>query len=127
MNPFEFVKSINFKTGNIIDRDYNTERYYVPFQTNKVFSMFPDTVLCANAMNGLYDLPKKMQYDYFYSCVKKKNRFSKWLKPEQDEFLEKVMSYYNVNRTRAKEYVSFMVEEDIEIFNKMTHIGGVKK
>jgi len=127
MNPFDFLKSINRKTGNIIDREPETEKYYVPFIINKALSMFPDTVLCANSMNKLYNLPKKMQYDYYYGCIKKKDRFSKWIKPEENPIIDMISQYYKVNKNRAKEYLSFMSEEDIEFLNKLTNIGGVSK
>jgi hypothetical protein len=127
MKPFEFVKSINLKTGNIIDIDAETERHYIPFFVNKNFSLFADTILCANVINGLYDLPKKMQYDYYYGCIKKKNRFCKWTKPEEEPVVDMIVEYYKVNRNRAKEYISIMTPEDIENLSKITNTGGPKK
>lgn len=127
MNPFDFLKSINDKTGNIIDRDNETEKHYNPFIVNRALSNFADTVLCANAMNTLNHLPKKMQYDYLYNCIKKKNRFSKWVKSVKTEEEEMIMNYYKISRTRAKEYLGLITEADIEKLKIITDTGGEKK
>ena len=128
MNPFDFVKSINDKTGNLIDRDPDTEKAYVPFIVNRAMSQFPDTVIAANTLNGLHFLDKKLQYDYLYHTVKKRKRFSKWVKPEWDEQAEiMVAEYYSVSRARAREYLSMMTEADKETLAFKTNTGGVKK
>jgi hypothetical protein len=128
MNPFDFVKSINDKTGNLIDRDPDTEKAYVPFIVNRAMSQFPDTVIPANTLNGLHFLDKKLQYDYLYHTVKKRKRFSKWAKPEWDEVSETtVAEYYDVSRVRAREYLSLMTEQDKESLFKLTNKGGIKK
>lgn len=128
MNPFDFVKSINDKTGNIIDRDPDTEKAYVPFIVNRAMSQFPDTVIAANTLNGLHFLDKKLQYDYLYHTVKKRKRFSKWAKPEWDEPSETMVAeYYNVSRVRAREYLAMMTEADKENLAFKTNTGGVKK
>lgn len=127
MNPFDFVKSINDKTGNLIDGNEDTERQYNPFIVNRSFSNFADTVLCANTMNQSHHLSKKMQYDYLYNCVKKKHRFSKWHKIEENESEEMIMNYYKVSRVRAKEYLTLLTEEDITHLKKLTYIGGSNK
>lgn len=124
MNPFDFVKSINNKTGNLIDSDPEVEKDYNPFLVNRALSNFPDTVLCANAMNTSHHLSKKMQYDYLYTCIKRKPRFSKWIKSTEDDMEQVVMDYYKVSRTRAKEYLAMMSETDIEDFKKLTYTGG---
>lgn len=128
MNPFDFVKSINDKTGNIIDRDPDTEKAYVPFIVNRAMSQFPDTVIAANTLNGLHFLDKKLQYDYLYHTVKKRKRFSKWAKPEWDESSETMVAeYYNISRVRAREYLAMMTEADKENLAFKTNTGGVKK
>jgi hypothetical protein len=68
-----------------------------------------------------------MQYDYLYNCVKKKHRFSKWHKIEENESEEMIMNYYKVSRVRAKEYLTLLTEEDITHLKKLTYIGGSNK
>ena len=128
MNPFDFVKSINDKTGNIIDRDPDAEKAYVPFIVNRALSQFADTTIAANTMNSMHHLDKRLQYDYLYHSLKKRKRFSKWVKPEWDEVSDKMVAdYYCVSRSRAREYLSLMTETDKEELIKRTNTGGVKK
>jgi|LakMenEpi03Aug12_release.lakeMendotaPanAssembly.Ray.scaffolds.fasta_scaffold584807_2 hypothetical protein len=128
MNPFDFVKSINDKTNNLIDQDPDTEKAYVPFIVNRAFSQFPDTVIAANTTNCMHHIDRKLQYDYLYYTLKPRKRFSKWIKPEWDESSEQLVAdYYKVSRVRAREYLSMMTEEDREELAKRTNTGGVKK
>jgi hypothetical protein len=126
MTPFDIIKNINNKTGNIFDKDFEAEKNYNSVIINKNFSFDPQTVLCANTLNGMHYLDKKMQYDYLYACVKKKNRYTKWIKSNEVENQDLVMDYYKINRDRAKEYLSIMDEEDIEILKTKTFTGGDK-
>lgn len=128
MNPFDFIKSINDKTGNMIDRDTDAEKAYVPFIVNRAFSQFADTVIPANTMNCMHHLDRKMQYDYLYNTLKKRKRFSKWIKPEWDEESEHMVAeYYKVSRIRAREYLSMMTEADRDDLKARTNTGGAKK
>ena len=77
MNPFEFVKSINEKTGHILADNGDLEKQYNAFLVNRGLSFTPDTILAANEMNVVPFLDKRMQYDYLYSTVRKKKRYSK--------------------------------------------------
>lgn len=128
MNPFDFIKSINDKTGNIIERDVELEKFYAPFIVNRTFSHFADTTIAANTMNCMHHLDHKLQYDYFYSTLKKRKRFSKWIKAEWNEEDEKlVANYYGVSRIRAREYLVMMNEIDKESLRNKTNTGGIKK
>ena len=128
MNPFDYVKSINDKTENLIDRDADCEKSYVPFIVNRSFSQFSDTVLLANTMNGMHHLDKKLQYDYLWNTIKKRKRFSKWCKPDWNIVEEEMVAgYYVVSRVRAREYLSLMTEADKEEIAFRTNIGGTKK
>jgi hypothetical protein len=127
MNPFDFVNSINDKTGNLIDRDFDKEKQYIPFVINRAFSQFPDTVMAANSMNTFPHLDKKLQYDFLYNSIKKRKRFSRWPKAEWDEEIGgMICEYYNVSKYRAREYMALMTEEDIEYLKRKTWKGGVK-
>jgi hypothetical protein len=64
MNPFEFVKSINEKTGNLLEGNQDLEKAYTPFLVNRGLSFTADTLLAANEMNAAPFLDKRMQYDY---------------------------------------------------------------
>ena len=93
MNPFEIVKQITFeKKDIIIDRE--SEKAYNPFMINRSLSYFNDTVLFANEMNRYWQLDAKLQFQFLLNIVRKRKRFSKWVKPETDSDIDAVREYY---------------------------------
>ena len=93
MNPFEYVNSINLSKKDIMHDDV-AEKAYAPFMVNRALSYFMDTVLFANEMNVNHHLDSKLQYHFLINIIKKKKRFSKWLKPTEVENLELIKEYY---------------------------------
>ena len=90
MSPFEFVKSINEKTGNILTDNKDLEKAYSPYLVNRGLSFTPDTLLAANEMNAVPFLDKRMHYDYLYTVVKKRKRYAKWIKAEKSEMEDQI-------------------------------------
>jgi hypothetical protein len=113
LSPFDFIKSINEKSENLIAVSPDAERDYIPFVVNRGLSFSSDTVLYANEMNCIPFADKRMQYDYLYYAVRRRKRFDKWMKPEQgdEELIQATMNRYGVNRRRATEYISLMSPE----------------
>jgi len=124
MNPFDFVNSINEKTGNLMDSSPDVERQYNSFIVNRTYSYRPDTILVSNTMNGLHHLDKRMQYDYYYATIKKSRKYSKWIKAEANPDEDAVMTLYAVSRRRAREYLSLMSSDDIKRVKEMIDTGG---
>ena len=64
MNPFDFVKDINYKKKDILqdDVDGHLEREYKAFLINRTFSLTSDSALHANEMNIRPQLDNKLQY-----------------------------------------------------------------
>lgn len=127
MNPFEFVKSINEKTGNLIAENPDLEKAYTPFLVNRGLSFTPDTILAANEMNASPFLDKRMQYDYLYSTVRKKKRYAKWIKAEQDDIEDLIIEYFQVSRRRATEYSALLTEKDLQEIRQKMNKGGIRK
>jgi len=127
MNPFEFVKSINEKTGNILEQNPDLEKAYTPFLVNRGLSFTPDTILSANEMNAAPFLDKRMQYDYLYSTVRKKKRYAKWIKAEQDDLEDLVVEHFQVSRRRATEYLALLSERDLQEIKERNNKGGIRK
>ena len=101
MNPFEYVTAINYtKTNMIVDEE--TEKGYLPYMSNRSLSYFQDTVAVANAMNQYHILDKKLQFDFLINIVRKRKRFSKWIKPEVVTDLEVVKEYYGYSNEKSK-------------------------
>ena len=127
MNPFEFVKSINEKTGNLLENNQDLEKAYTPFLVNRGLSFMADTVLAANEMNSAPFLDKRMQYDYLYASVRKRKRYAKWIKAEQDDLEDMIVEYYGVSRRKAAEYATMLTPEDVQFIKEKLNKGGTKK
>ena len=81
-NPFDYVNSINVTKKDIMPDDI-TEKAYPAFMVNRALSYFNDTVLYANEMNVNHHIDNKLQYHFLINIIRKKKRFSKWLKPRE--------------------------------------------
>jgi hypothetical protein len=116
LTPFDFIKSINEKTENLMDTTPDAEREYVPFVVNRGLSYSPDTILYANEMNCVPLTDKRMQYDYLYHSIRKRKRFDKWIKPEEmdEELLGLVMEAYKVGQKKAVEYIRMLPKERLD-------------
>ena len=69
-SPFDYVKNLNTKS----DYDYDLSGY-VPFLTNRAFAMHMDTILLAEEMNQYHELIPEMQYEFYFTAVRKGRRF----------------------------------------------------
>lgn len=123
MNPFEFVNSINITKKDLIvdnEKDYNS------FMVNRSLSYFNDTVLLANEMNKYHHLDGKLQYHFLLNTVRKRKRFSKWVKPETVNDIEAVKEYYGYSNDKARQVLPLLSPESlIKIKNKVQK-GGRK-
>ena len=126
MNPFDYLKSINTSKKNIMVDDI-TEKEYNAFIINKGLSFFPDTVLMANEMNINHHLDNRLQYDFLINIIKKKKRFTKWVKPQEVANLEIVKEYYGYSDEKAKSVLSLLNNEQIIELKQRIYKGGKRK
>jgi len=126
MNPFEYVSSINYNKRDIMVDDI-AEKEYNAYIINKALSFFPDTILFANEMNKFHHLDARLQYDFFINIIKKKQRFSKWLKPSEMENLELIKNYYGYSNEKAKSVLTLLSNEQIDELKKRMYKGGRTK
>lgn len=127
MKLSDYLNSINFDKQNLMDDTPDgeaAEKGYVPFVVNRCMSGFLDTILFANEMNSRPHLSKKMQYDFLLNSVRKRKRFSPWLKPETIENLGIVKEYYGYNNAKAHEALSLLSDEDILNIKMKLEKGG---
>tara|TARA_R100000951_G_scaffold112130_1_gene112004 strand:+ start:35 stop:409 length:375 start_codon:yes stop_codon:yes gene_type:complete len=124
MNLSEVLNSINHKKESIMDEDHLAEKEYVPFVVNKCLSYFSDTIFHVNEMNLRPDMDKKMQYDFLLQSVRKRKRFSKWMKKDKSDDLQLVIDHYSVNKKKAEEYIEILGEDGIENLREASKKGG---
>jgi hypothetical protein len=123
MNPFEYLNSINDTKKDIMVDDI-AEKQYVPFMVNRGLSYFVDTVLVANEMNRNHHLDHRLQFDFCINSVRKRKRFSKWLKPHELEDLLIVKEYYGYNNEKARSALSILSASQIEDLKRKLNKGG---
>ncbi len=124
MNLSEVLNSINHRKESIMDEDHLAEKEYVPFVVNKCLSYFSDTIFHVNEMNLRPDMDKKMQYDFLLQSVRKRKRFSKWMKKDKSDDLQLVIDHYSVNKKKAEEYIEILGEDGIENLREASKKGG---
>lgn len=125
MNPFEIVKQITFeKKDIIIDRE--SEKAYNPFMINRSLSYFNDTVLFANEMNRYWQLDAKLQFQFLLNIVRKRKRFSKWVKPETDSDIDAVREYYGYSNAKAIQILPLLSSDQVAIIKNKVKKGGRK-
>lgn len=125
MNPYDYLNSINMTKKDIMIDDI-TEKSYVPFMINRSLSYFPDTVLFANEMNQYHHLDKKLQFHFFINTIRKRKRFSKWAKPVKESDLEVVKEYYGYSNEKAKQALTLLSEEQLNLLKQKVYKGGRK-
>ena len=123
MNPFDYLNSINDTKKNVIIDDA-TEKTYNSFMVNRSLSYFNDTVVLANEMNRYHHLDNKLQFDFLINIVRKKKRFSKWLKPEENAEIEVIKEYYSYSNEKAKQIHSLLSRDQINELKKKVNRGG---
>ena len=123
MNPFNYVNSINDTKQDIMIDDM-TERSYNSFMINRSLSYFPDTIAFANIMNQYHHIDNKLQYHFLLNIIRKKKRFSKWMKPDVENDVEVVKEYYGYSNEKAKQVMGLLRKDQINVLRKKVYKGG---
>ena len=123
MSPFDYLNSINMTKKNLMV-DEKSEKDYVPFIVNRGLGYFSDTVLLANEMNVNCHIDSKLQYDFLKGTVKKRKRFSKWLKAEDDHKINIIKEYFKYSTSAAKQVVNLFDDKQISDMQKKLSKGG---
>ena len=120
----DWLNSINHTKENIIDIDPDLEKDYPPYIINKCLSGFVDTILFSNEMNMFSHLDKKMQYDFYINIVRKRKRFSPWLRKQKIDDLEHIKRYYGYSNEKAQIALTLLTKEQIEFIRSKNDMGG---
>jgi hypothetical protein len=124
-NPFEYLTAINDTKKNVMIDDI-AEKGYNAFMVNRGLSYFNDTVLFANEMNLNAHLDNRLQFDFLINIVRRRKRFSKWMKPETASDVEVVKEYYGYSNEKARQALTLLTPEQIIDIKKKVYKGGTK-
>ncbi len=122
----EWLNSINFTKTNLTDEDPDAIKDYAPYVINRCLSGHLDCILFANEMNKNHFLDKDMQYIFYLNTLRKKKRFSPWLRKDKIEDLESVKQYYGYSNEKAFQVLKILSREQIEFIKQRLEIGGRK-
>ena len=122
----DWLNSINFNKNNLIEEDPEAISSYPPYVVDRCLSGHLDTVLFANEMNKYSNLDKDMQYSFFLYTLRKRKRFSPWLKKEQIDDLDLVKKHYGYSNEKAKVAVTLLTKTQLETIRNKHDMGGKK-
>ena len=120
----DWLNSVNINKDNLIEEDPEAISSYPPYIINRCLSGHLDTVLFANEMNKYSNLDKDMQYSFFLYTLRKRKRFSPWLKKEQVDDLDLVKKHYGYSNEKAKVAVSLLTKTQLEYIRNKNDMGG---
>lgn len=122
---FDYVSSINTSKIDLM-KDDKDENVYDSFYINRSLSYFSDTVGLANVVNQYHHLNKKLQYHFLINIIRKRKRFSKWMKAESESDIDAVQEYYGYSKEKAKQVLPLLSPDQIIIIKKKVSKGGRK-
>ena len=122
----DWLNSINQTKNNLLEENSDLVKEYAPFIINRCLSGHIDCVLFANEMNLNHQLDKDMQYSFFLNTIRKRKRYSPWLRKDKIKDLECVKQYYGYSNEKASQALKILTKEQINFIKKRLDIGGSK-
>ena len=120
----EILSSINNTKEHMYVDDPDRIKSYPPYIINRCLSGHVDSILFANAMNLNGHLDKRLQYDFLLNSLRKRKRFTPWLKKEQIDNLDLVKKHYGYSNEKAKIAVSLLTKTQLETIRNKHDMGG---
>lgn len=122
ISPFDIIRHINEKT----DLDFELSDYN-GWMINRGLSFVKDTIFYSNIVNQNYSLDKDIQYKFLYNGIPKGKRFGKWEKKlSNDEIIDILADYFNINKRVANKYLALLTEEQLIYIKNKIMRGGIK-
>ena len=121
----DWLNSINFTKENLIE-DPSEIKNYPPYIINRCLSGHLDCIMYANEMKKYSFLDKDMQYSFYLNTLRKKKRFSPWLRKEKVTDLEIIKQYYGYSNEKASNALKILTPEQIKFIKQRLDTGGSK-
>ena len=118
----DWLNSINFSKEDLIEHT----KEYPPYIVNRCLSGHLDCVMFANEMNKYHFLDKDMQYSFYLNSLRKKKRFSAWIRKDKITDLECVKKYYGYSNEKASQALKILSKEQINFIKQRLETGGKK-
>lgn len=121
----DWLNSINFSKENLIE-DPSNIKDYSPYVINRCLSGQIDCVLFANEMNMNHNLDKDMQYSFYLNTIRKRKRYSPWLRKDKIKDLDCIKQYYGYSNEKASQALKILSKEQISFIKQRLETGGTK-
>ena len=118
----DWLNSINFNKEDLSENISS----YPPYIINRCLSGHLDCVMFANEMNMYNFLDKDMQYSFYLNTLRKKKRFSPWLRKDEIKDLDSVKRYYGYSNEKAKQVLNILTREQLSFIRDRLETGGRK-
>jgi|TARA_A100001201_G_scaffold8452_4_gene12938 hypothetical protein len=118
----DWLNSINFTKEDLS----SNIKSYPPYIINRCLSGHIDCIMFANEMNKHHQVDKDMQYSFYLNSLRKKKRFSPWLRKEKVTDLECVKQYYGYSNEKATQALKILTKEQINFIKQRLDTGGAK-
>ena len=122
----DWLNSINFTKKNLIEEDPSVKKDYSPYIINRCLSGNLDCILFVNEMNKYSFLDKDMQYSFYLNTLRKKKRFSPWLRKDKVTDLEIIKQYYGYSNEKASQALKILTPEQNKYNKQRLETGGMK-
>ena len=122
----DWLNSVNFTKEDLTVDDPDTIKDYTPYIVNRCLSGHLDTVLYANEMNLHPNLDKDMQYQFFLNSLRKRKRFSPWLRKDKVDNLNIIKKYYGYSNEKALQALRLLTQQQLDYIKNRLETGGMK-
>jgi len=122
----DWLNSINFNKENLIEENSDNIKQYPAYIINKCLSAHIDAILFSNEMNIHHHLDKDMQYSFYLNSLRKRKRFSPWLRKDKIKDLECIKSYYGYSNEKASQALKILSKSQLDFIKQRLETGGTK-
>ena len=118
----DWLNSINYNKEDLSE----DIKSYPPYIVNRCLSGHIDCIMFANEMNLNHQLDKDMQYQFYLNSLRKRKRFSPWIKKDKVQDLDIVKQYYGYSNEKASQALRILSKQQLEFIKQRLDIGGAK-
>ena len=122
----DWLNSVNFSKINLLKEDPAAIKDYNPFVINRLLSGDIDSIMYANEMNMNHHLNKELQYSFYLNSLRKRKRYSSWIRKDTIKDIEYVKTYYGYNNEKAEQALKILNKTQIDFIKQKLETGASK-
>lgn len=119
------LQSINYTKENVsrFDKDFKLPPAFV---INRCLSYFSDCIFYTNEANQMAGTIGGLGvYEFLLHGVRRRKRFSKWLKPNASDVSKAIVFLHACSITKAKEYEKLLSDQEKKKILELADTGGL--